>query len=173
MNAEMMEVLKLTTDQITKQRLPRWNELPDLEIYMDQVISLITRYIADFPSVDEKGLTASMVNNYVKLGMIPAPKKKKYTRTHLAYLIIICILKSVLPITLIHQMISDELDSGKTGEALYDSFCEQFERTDAAASSEILKLTEAESATELAFCAALRAQAEQSLAQTLLDNLKA
>ena len=47
-------------------RLPEWDELPDLDLYMDQVISLLQRYLGQFPSPDEKGITSSMINNYVK-----------------------------------------------------------------------------------------------------------
>ena len=64
---------------IAEQRLPRWNALPDLELYMDQVLSLMERYLGNYPGFDRKGLTAAMVNNYVKLGVMPPPVKKKYT----------------------------------------------------------------------------------------------
>jgi DNA-binding transcriptional MerR regulator len=45
------------------------------------------------------------VNNYVKLGIMPAPVKKKYSREHIAYLIIICSLKQALPISDIKKLI--------------------------------------------------------------------
>ena len=58
-------------------RLPRWAELPDLELYMDQVLLLAERSLGPDAPSDHKGLTASMVNNYVKLGLLPPPVKKK------------------------------------------------------------------------------------------------
>ena len=85
--------LKSACEMLAKRTLPRCNELPDLELYMDQVTSLIGRYLKD-----DRELTASMVNNYVKHKAMPAPVRKKYTREHLAYLIVICTLKPVLPI---------------------------------------------------------------------------
>ena len=57
--------------------LPRWGELPDMELYMDQVLELTARYLAAWPAFDRKGLTASMVNNYVMLGALPKPEKKR------------------------------------------------------------------------------------------------
>ena len=70
-------------------RLPRWDELPDIELYMDQVITLMGKYFGWLSPQDESVLTSSMINNYVKIGIIPAPIKKKYSRTHLFRLIII------------------------------------------------------------------------------------
>ena len=73
-----------------QRKLPRWDELPDLDLYMDQVLSLIHRYLGPEESPDGKGLTSSMVNHYVKMHIMPPPEKKKYNRIHLAYLIAIC-----------------------------------------------------------------------------------
>jgi hypothetical protein len=79
--------------------LPRWDDLPDIELYMDQVISLVGKYLSPIlPQGEQILLTKAMVNNYVKLGLIPAPVKKKYSRIHLAFLITITLLKQVLTI---------------------------------------------------------------------------
>ena len=86
-------------NQIETAALPRWDELPDIELYMDQVINLVSKYLSPILSQQEQPmLTKSMVNNYVKLGLIPAPVKKKYSRVHLAFLIAITLLKQVLTI---------------------------------------------------------------------------
>ena len=79
-----------------KGSLPHWNELPDIDLYVDQVISLMNKYFSFFYEKGVVIINHSMINNYVKLGIIPAPKKKKYSRVHLAYLIIICALKTSL-----------------------------------------------------------------------------
>ena len=68
-------------------RLPQWNELPDMDLYMDQVVILLQRYLNFLPE-DEHGnaaITASIINNYVRLKIMPPPIKKKYTRVHMAY----------------------------------------------------------------------------------------
>lgn len=107
-------------------RLPRWDELPDIELYMDQVITLMGKYFGSLSS-DEQFLTSSMINNYVKNDVIPAPIKKKYSRTHLFRLIIICIMKQVLPITDIGLMINSLLKT-KTEAEVLDLFAEQYEK---------------------------------------------
>lgn len=74
--------------------LPAWEALPDLGLYMDQVIVLMERA---FDGVLPEGeITRSMVNNYVKQRLIPRPEGKKYAREHLALLMMIGILKQAL-----------------------------------------------------------------------------
>jgi len=75
-------------------QIPSWNELPDFGLYMDQVIVLMERALKGV--LPEGELTKSMVNNYVKVGLIPRPVGKKYEREHLALLLMICILKQAL-----------------------------------------------------------------------------
>ncbi|MGN0598786.1 MAG: DUF1836 domain-containing protein [Oscillospiraceae bacterium] len=108
-------------------RLPRWNDLPDIGLYMDQVLSLMSKYIRIF-SHGEANLTPSMINNYVKLGILPPPVKKKYSRVHISHLLIICAMKSVLPIQVIGAMIEHLLKS-RTEEELLNFFSEQYEQT--------------------------------------------
>ena len=104
--------------KIANHSLPKWNDLPELDLYMDQVIALMEKYLADISTPDSKLITPSMINNYVKLGILPAPQKKKYSREHLAYLIIICSLKQVMPISNIKAMIDEELSSNTIAEIL-------------------------------------------------------
>ena len=92
--------------KIIKHKLPYWDELPEIDLYMDQVVALMEKYMS-FHKTDEnsKIITNSMINNYVKLGIMPAPIKKRYSREHIAYLIIICSLKQALPIADIKNLI--------------------------------------------------------------------
>ena len=163
-----------SVDGLCSVKLPRWHELPDLDIYMDQVLSLISRYFRDFPGFSEKGLTSSMVNNYVKLGIIPAPEKKKYNRVHLAYLVIICILKTVMPITMIRDMISSMVIDKESYETLYNRFCEHFENVvDNARKTVDEMLARESSPTDLAILSALRSHTEQAIALQLIRSLTA
>lgn len=107
-------------------RLPRWEELPDIELYMDQVITLMGKYFEKFSSKEVALLTPSMINNYVKNNIIPAPVKKKYSRTHLFRLIIICVMKQVLPINDIGALIETMLKTRSEAEVL-NLFSEQYE----------------------------------------------
>ena len=73
----------------------RIDELPRIELYLDQVITLVCDELAFMCLPDEQTLTGSMVNNYVKQRLIPAPKRKRYTRRHVASLLFICAFKRV------------------------------------------------------------------------------
>lgn len=107
-------------------RLPRWDELPDIELYMDQVITLMGKYFGWLSPQNEPVLTPSMINNYVKIKIIPAPVKKKYSRTHLFRLIIICVMKRVLPINDIAALIETLLET-RTEEEVLDIFTSRYE----------------------------------------------
>lgn len=101
--------------------LPAWDELPELELYMDQVITLLGRYLSVLG--DSKIITKSMINNYVKLGIMPAPEKKRYCRIHLAYLIIICMLKQTLNMETIKKVIPVGIPESEVKD-IYCSFAE-------------------------------------------------
>ena len=107
------------TDESSRPSLPLWEELPDIELYMVQVISIITKYFEN--SESDKIITPSMVNNYVKLGTIPAPVKKKYSREHLAYLFMVCTLKQTLDMSTIQKIIPVGLDNDAI-KYIYNSF---------------------------------------------------
>lgn len=101
-----------------KHKLPYWDELPEIELYMDQVIVLMEKYLSLHISNGDKIITPSMINNYVKLGIMPAPVRKKYSRTHIAYLIIICSLKQVIPIPDIKNLIELRVTKSSIADTL-------------------------------------------------------
>lgn len=156
-------------ERFSCQKLPRWQELPDLELYMDQVLSLVGRYLGSYPGFDGKGLTASMVNNYVKAGVVPGPIRKKYNRSHLAHLIMVCVLKPSLPLDAIRRLLASEC-SADSGEAFYNHFCIMFEQSTAESASACISDGEDPSLKESLCRAALRAQAEQALAGKLFSS---
>lgn len=156
----MDKTLQETCALLAGQTLPRWQELPDLELYMDQVLGLITRYLGQYPGFDEKVLTAAMVNNYVKQGVLPPPEKKRYGRRHIAYLIVICVLKASLPIASVKTLLAQEFTQDSE-QAAYDRFCALFEQSAREAAQAALE------APSPLYSAALRAQAEQALARRL------
>ena len=67
-----------------------------------------------------------MINNYVKQGIIPAPEKKKYNRAHIAYLIVICVLKQVFSISDIGKLITLTIQYFEISKA-YNRFCANLE----------------------------------------------
>lgn len=91
--------------------LPAWDDLPAIPLYMDQVILYLSESLRLFqPEGEPSLLTSSMINNYVKTGLIPHPDKKKYTKEHLAGLMAVCMLKQVLPIQDIKTLFSGGMD---------------------------------------------------------------
>jgi len=108
--------------------LPAWESIPQLALYMDQVIILLTQYLGPLARTQgEKGITASIINNYVRLKIMPPPVKKKYGRVHLAYLIILCMLKQSLSISAIRRMLPDD-HSEEATKMLYEAFRKQFKQ---------------------------------------------
>ena len=62
-------------------KVPRWNDLPDIPLYLDQILILLDEWYGDYLTVDgKKVMTKTMVNNYVKLKFIPAPVNKQFLR---------------------------------------------------------------------------------------------
>ena len=86
--------------------LPRWEKLPDIDLYMDQVLSLTDRYLNP---MGLRPLTAAMINNYVKLQLIPKPVGKRYTRMHVAYIFAIAVLKDVFEIAQIKSGVQTQI----------------------------------------------------------------
>ena len=165
------EIITLSASQMAGFKLPRWRDLPDLDIYMDQLISLISKYFRDYPGYEEKSLTSSMVNNYVKQGIIPAPVSKKYNRVHLAALIVIIILKSSIPIARVGEVISEGLGAEESPEVLFDLFCDSFEKTCKSVADAALSRAEKDSSLSRTIAvAAIKSSAEQSLALDLIAN---
>ena len=111
---------------LTQAHLPRWSNLPDIFLYKDQVVTLVEKFVAPF-AIEDSLLTPAMINNYVKLGIIPKPDaKKRYERRHVAFLIAVTLLKAVLPLKLIGEAIY--LQAKQEGERLaYDHFCDGIE----------------------------------------------
>lgn len=112
--------------------IPRWSELPNVDLYLDQVVNYIndslSKYIL-FEEDDKKEsqvLTKSMINNYVKNNLIDAPVRKLYSKVQLAKLFVICVLKQVYSMQEIEILIKLALEFS-TIEKAYDRFCELFE----------------------------------------------
>ena len=73
----------ITQTSLNEFHIPRWNELPNVALYLDQVVTLINSCLSPILSynIDKKEnpiLTKTMINNYVKNNLIEAPDKKKY-----------------------------------------------------------------------------------------------
>ena len=116
-----MHDLNELRQRLQTQRPVPWDQLPDFALYMDQVLSYMDRQVIRFG--DDDALTAAMVNNYTKSGLVPRAEGKKYNREHLAYLTAICILKRVMSARDMDLLLQEELrDRGQIDEG-YTAFC--------------------------------------------------
>ncbi len=105
-------------------KIPRWEELPNVDLYLDQVISLIDETIGRYINEDgKKMITKTMVNNYVKQKIIDAPKNKKYDKVSVASLFVIAILKPVFSMNEISKLISLALKANER-DVSYNQFCQ-------------------------------------------------
>jgi len=104
-------------------RLPKWEDIPNFGLYMEQVIDLLRQYLDYLPPElkEEQLITAAAINNYVRTKVMPMPIRKRYYREHIAYLIMILTLKQGLSIALIHQLIPLGL-SLEAVERLYTTY---------------------------------------------------
>lgn len=77
--------------------MPSFEELPELPLYREQVIAYVESILSPLnQGIDGYWLTSSMINNYVKTGLLAPPVKKMYTREHIGRLLVICVFKQVL-----------------------------------------------------------------------------
>ncbi|MBE6464985.1 MAG: DUF1836 domain-containing protein [Eggerthellaceae bacterium] len=117
------EKMKVWERYLLEYDLPAWEDIPDIGLYMDQVISLLDGYF-DYLAPDIKGTplaTKAMINNYVQAGVVPPSVKKRYYRVHLAHLIIICLLKQSLSIAEIAQALPADLPEDRL-RSIYGRF---------------------------------------------------
>ena len=104
-------------------RLPRYREIPDVGLYLEQV----TKYVSDsLAPLGQGAVTGSMVSNYVKKGILASPVRKQYGREQIAHLIYITVVKSVLPMEDIRLMLSIQKRTYDSAVA-YDYFCTELE----------------------------------------------
>jgi len=117
------ETKQQISQSIADFRLPRYAEIPNMGLYLEQATKYVYEYLAP---LGEYTLTPSMISNYVKKGLIDNPVKKQYSREHIAYLFFIAVAKSVLSLDALTGFIKVQQASYTLPKA-YDYFAEQFE----------------------------------------------
>lgn len=103
--------------------LPRYHEIPNVGLYLEQTTKYIEGYLEPFHDIT---ITGSMISNYVKKGLIANPVKKQYDRDQIAYLVFIAFAKSVLSLENIRILLEMQKKTYGNQHA-YDYFCEEFE----------------------------------------------
>lgn len=117
-----MEELEELKGRLEEERPMPWDSFPDIGLYMDQVISYVSRQLITYDG--EENLTPAMVNNYIKDGLLPRAEGKKYAKTHLGYLTAICALKQVLSVKETRTLLNAG-GEGHAPENLYAAFYQE------------------------------------------------
>ncbi len=152
------------------------SEIPNIDIYMDQLLTFFDQQYEFFKrDPKENILTKSMINNYVKAGVMNKPRKKKYNSDQVKFLIIIFHLKQVMSIQDIQALFRRVEDSGLSSDDFYDKFL----TTEKAAYEDLSSLysdilsSEFDNLTLIDTIIALttEAYAKKRLAEKLLDQL--
>ena len=129
--------------EIIHFHIPRWNEFPDIDLYLDQISSLLEKYLSlyikdDIKNADkndkkgekdenDKIITKAMISNYIKQKVLDPPVNKKYTKIHIAKLFVISILKQIYSINDINNLIALALKTTSIENA-YNEFCDEIEK---------------------------------------------
>ena len=147
-----------------------WQELPDMALYMDQIISYMPRQLIHFD--EGEALTSAMVNNYIKEGLVPRADGKRYGPIHLGYLTAVSALKKILSVRDTGILLAAGQARNKTPEELYTYFCAALDRALADTADTIDENATREDLPRLALDLALRSYANQLACARILDILQ-
>ena len=130
MNFNANDIIKELSESLETLDYIHADDIPAIELYMDQVTTFMDDQLKSTKRYGEdKILTKTMINNYVKNNLLPPPVKKKYSKNHVLILIFIYYFKNILSIkdieSILSPVISDNFD-GNDPEALnnlYKKIC--------------------------------------------------
>lgn len=123
----MEDIKKFIEETVKNTSLIKSDEIPNIDLYMDQVTTFLTSHLSDDNDDKDPVFTKTMINNYAKSQLLPSPEKKKYTKDHMLMLINIYYLKNVMSINNIHKLlspISEKYFHGKDELVLTDIYDE-------------------------------------------------
>ena len=121
-----------------------WDRMPDIELYMDQVVTFLDRQLSIYKlGEDDKIVTPSMINNYTKDGVVPRAESKKYSREHIALILMVVSLKKVLSMPDLSNLLHGfEINKDEKIEQFYNKFLEYQKNAISKSTLEIKKFLE-------------------------------
>ena len=99
MKIDTNDILKSIFESLDHVDYIRPEEIPNIDLYMDQVTTFMDEHLSSTKRYGEdKILTKTMINNYSKNNLLPPSVKKKYSKEHVLLLILIYYFKNILSI---------------------------------------------------------------------------
>lgn len=166
---DTVEELQQLKDRLRQERPAPWEALPDLALYMDQLISYMPRQLIRFE--ESESLTSAMVNNYIKDGLLPRAQGKRYGQPHLAYLTAICALKQVLSVKEMKTLLQNG-EAEQPPERLYAYFCRELDLALEETADRLDAETGRDGLARLALALALRSYADKLACQRVLSLMQ-
>lgn len=164
-----MTELERQLKKLAETRPTAWEYIPDIPLYMDQLVSYMPRQLLDFECGET--LTSAMVNNYIKAGLLPRASEKRYGREHIALLTSICVLKHVMSAKEIKELV-DGLNAAENVEDCYAGICGSLDREISASLEGIDVNMDRESMYNQALELAVGAYARQLSCKRIMDVLR-
>ena len=111
MNIESDRMLDSILESLSKMEYIKSSKIPDIDLYMDQVLTFMNGNLDNVKRYEsDKVMTKTMINNYAKNHLLPAPEKKKYTKEHIMVLMFIYYFKNILSIGDIQSILNPLTD---------------------------------------------------------------
>jgi hypothetical protein len=165
---EMMEKIIELKNSLQDIRPNKWEDIPDIDLYMDQVLVYMQRQHIGLESGEN--LTSAMVNNYIKKGLLPRAKGKRYDRTHVAFLTAICLIKQVLSVDLTGEMLKNQLEN-KDIKEFYKNYCSSVDSAYSDVAEKIDENMSKEKMSEMILQLAASSYAQKVACERLLEIL--
>ena len=130
MENDMKEFLSALQKKLKTIDYVKTEDIPNIGLYMDQVTTFMDEQLAACKRYEnDKILTKTMINNYAKNNLLPAPEKKKYSKEHVITLLFIYYFKNLLSINDIHTILdplTEHYFGNKSGRNMEDIYNEVF-----------------------------------------------
>ncbi len=163
----MEEILKIK-ELMEQDRPMGWENLPDIDLYMDQVVGYLPRQTVGGKA---PAITSAMINNYVKDGLLPRACGKRYHKEHLVYLTAIGLLKNVLTVKDMKLLLDSEIHEGEE-EQFYSHFLGRVDEAFSGVSLGVDEALEEEDLAEAAMTLALASCAAKTACEHLLAVIR-
>lgn len=156
---------------LEEKRPAKWEEIPDIDLYMDQILSYMARQHVGL-ELDEN-LTSAMINNYIKKDLLPRAKGKKYNREHIVYLTAICLLKQVLSVTDTGKLLKTQIEERSQEEirGFYDKYTKAMDEEFKKVSEDFGQSQDKQALSDTALRLAISSYAQKLACQQILELL--